>query len=154
MTEILSSHAVRVSDVGETVVVEFGDFSRTLDFVTALELAALIKRGARYARASAGDEGVRRNVAAVLHDAAAAKRKGPHQALPERLLLKEIRVLARGQVVSVHLGRAEIGLPYVAAGKISQWIRIHAKLARNSAGEKAHWSQLVRPETLQGGARA
>jgi hypothetical protein len=58
-------------------------------------------------------------------------------------------VTAKGSVVSVRLGDRCLGLPYVAAPQIAQWLRIRGKLARNAAGEKAHWSDLVRPEVLE-----
>lgn len=147
---MLTPQKVQVSDVGEQVVIEFGDFRRTLDFVTALELAALIKREARYAKASAGDTGWRRTSVAILHDAAAEKARAPRaRALPERLKAKQLDVRAVGEMVMLRVGFIEIGLPYVMAPQVAQWIRVHAKAARNTAGEKAHWSKLVRPELLE-----
>lgn len=147
---MLTRELVKVSDVGEVVVVEFGTFTRSLEFVTALELAALIKREARYAKASAGDDGWRRSSVAILHDANAEKRvTGRRKALPERLKLKDIEVRAIGQIVSVRIGGTKIGLPYTQAPKIAQWIRVHGKAARNAAGEKKHWSKIVRPEVLE-----
>lgn len=144
---MLTRELVKVSDVGELVVIQFGGFKRSLEFVTALELAAMIKREARYAKASAGDDSWRRSSVAVLHDAAAEKRPRAKR-LPERLAAKQIEVRARGQIVNVRIGGTAIGLPYSQAPKIAQWIRVHGKLARNAAGERAHWSRLVNAEVL------
>lgn len=142
---------MKVSDRGELVVLEIGNCAWSIEFVTALELAALIQREARYAKASAGDGSFRHSVAGVLHDASAAKNRATRfrKELPERLAKKNISVLARGQVVHVRIRHTEIGLPYGAASKVAQWIRIHGKIARNAAGETTHWSQLVSRHALE-----
>lgn len=151
MTDLLQKTVVRVSDRGELVVIEIGNLSWSLEFVTALELAALIKREARFAKASAGDDSFRHNVGGVLHDAAAEKKfvSRFRRDLPDRLAMKNVSVKARGQVVHVQIRHTDIGLPYQVAAKVSQWIRIHGKVARNAAGETSHWSKLVRKETLE-----
>lgn len=150
MTELLQKRAVSVENQGELVILKISQVTWTLEFVVALELAAMIKREARYAKACAGDEGVRRHVSGVLHDAA-AEQKRPARAtrLPASLKARDIEVKAEGQVVKVRLGDRSLGLPYVAAPQIAQWLRIRGKMARNAAGEKQHWSKIVRPTVLE-----
>jgi hypothetical protein len=150
LTELLQRTAVKVSDRGELVVLQIAGSSWTLEFATALELAALMKREARAAKASAGDDSFRHNVAGVLHDAAAEKKfvSRFRRVLPERLALKKISVKAKGQIVEVRICAARMGTPYQAAAQIAQWLRLHGKVARNTAGERAHWSRLVRPDSL------
>jgi hypothetical protein len=150
LTKLLQKRAVSVENEGELVILMISGMTWSLDFVVALELAAMMKREARYAKASAGDEGVRRHVAGVLHDAAAErKHSGRAKRLPERLKARNISVNAEGSIVKVRLGTSVLGIPYVAAPQIAQWLRIRGKIARNSAGEKAHWSKLVQPNVLE-----
>jgi hypothetical protein len=147
---MLQRQAVAVMNVGELVVLTIGDFKRSLEFATALELAALMRREARYAKASAGDSAWRHNCAAVLSDLAAESRLQAKRArLPERLNREQISVKAEGQIVRVTFGRTTAGIPYIVAAQIAQWLRLRGKIARNAANESAHWTKLVRPDSLE-----
>jgi hypothetical protein len=52
LTELLQKRAVSVDHQGEVVTLKVSDVTWSFEFVVALELAAMIKREARYAKAS------------------------------------------------------------------------------------------------------
>lgn len=133
-----------VSDRGELVVLEIGSFRVTLEFQVALEVSAMLRREARIVKVAAGHDFHRRNVMGVLRDASAKVRASRwNRELPARLARRQIRVEADALLVNLTIGKATASLPYPDAQKIAQALRVHGKLARNAAGERAHWAQLA-----------
>lgn len=62
----------------------------------------------------------------------------------------KIEVLAEGELVVVKIGGTTLKIQYEDALKISQWIRVRAKEAKNNAGDKSrHWSGLAVLEGLK-----
>lgn len=142
---MLTKHTYRVSDRGELVVLAIGNWSCSLEFAIALGLAAMLKREARYAKASAGLAGWHRHGAmGVLRDLNAPKWKQERwRKLPERLARKHIHVHAVGQLVCVKIGAATIEMPWPDTQKLSQALRVHGRLARNVGGETASWAEIA-----------
>ena len=52
-------------------------------------------------------------------------------------------VKAEGELVVMTLGNVEVKLPYETALLLSQWLRVHAKVAKRTAGDLSrHWSAI------------
>ena len=53
----------------------------------------------------------------------------------------KLAVKAEGDLVVMTLGNVEVKLPYETALLLSQWLRVHAKSAKRTAGDiSRHWS--------------
>ena len=63
---------------------------------------------------------------------------------------QRMSVEARGEMVRLTIGNAHVDMPYETAIQLSQWLRVRGKQARNTAGERAHWSQIVTGEMIAG----
>jgi hypothetical protein len=134
----------KVSDRGELVAFELAGFKASFEFADALGLSALLRREARFAKASTGARGWQNRMHGVLTDAGAPKWKQSRWSrLPDLLRLKKMRAYCEGQIVCLRIGSILIKLPYDAAFELAQAFRVHGKLARNFAGEKAHWVPLA-----------
>lgn len=142
---MLTKHGYAVGNAGELVSLKIGAWSCTLEFAVALFLSALLKREARYAKASAGFDGwYKKSTIGILTDANAPKwRQDRWKKLPERLAKVRIFVKAQGQLVQVRLGEVRIEMPFNEATKLSQHLRVHGRLARNFGGEKADWYKIA-----------
>lgn len=67
---------------------------------------------------------------------------------PDLLTPQRIAVESQGENVLIHVGNSTLTLHYEDALKISQWIRLRAKQAKNRAGDMSrHWSAIG---TLEG----
>ncbi len=139
-----------VQDKGELVVFKLGNLEFSFEFQVALEISAMLRREARYAKLTAGFDAKKRTVMGVLEDAAAPKKRESRwrKALPERLKARQIIIEAVGTVVKARFGRTIANFDFRGAFQISQALRVHGKLARNAAGEKANWADLVKDRVL------
>jgi hypothetical protein len=64
---------------------------------------------------------------------------------------EEVAVLDVGEHVEFRIGNSTLTFHYEDALKISQMIRVHAKHAKNRAGDQSrHWSALAMLEDLKG----
>lgn len=54
---------------------------------------------------------------------------------------QRISVEARGDMVRLSIGNADIDMPYETAIQLSQWLRVRGKEAKKTAGDMSrHWS--------------
>lgn len=146
----LQRHAVRVSSVGEHVLLQIGSSSWRMHYLTALALSYAMRKTAQAVKMACGDTSRYTSVTGVLHDA----EKGPDFGQPfnpgglfnvNKDLIRMDQVGARGQgsVVMTKLGSSEAGIPYADAFTISQWIRLRAKESKRRAGDARHWSGII-----------
>ncbi len=144
---------VEVSCLGELVILRFGQVRYSIEFPLALKIAVVMKHEARMAKLSSGDESVLRICSGILHDASAPKpkRKRFMDKLPEMLHAQNVDVEARGQLVALSFGSSTREMHHRDASRLAQWIRLHGKLARDNAGEHAHWTKIATPEKYQTG---
>lgn len=57
---------------------------------------------------------------------------------------QRMSVEARGDLVRLTIGNAEIDMPYETAIQLSQWLRVRGKEAKRSAGDMSrHWSAIA-----------
>lgn len=62
---------------------------------------------------------------------------------PPLLTQQRVSVRAENDLVVLAVGNAEMKMPYEAAFKLSQWLRVRAKEAKKSAGDMSrHWSSI------------
>jgi len=140
---LLQKQGYVIAAKGELVVVAIASFSCTLEFQDAIGLSAMIRREARYAKASSGDRSRLHSSIGILSDAAAQKwRQARWRKLPEQLKLKKLFVRHAGAMVTINIGRQGMTMPYNAAFEIAQQLRVYGKLARNHANEKAGWQRI------------
>lgn len=140
---MLLKQGYQVSDRGELVKFELAGLARSLEFVTALQLSAMLRREARFAKAASGNRGYLARMHGVLTNAEAPRWKQARWGkLPELLKMKNLSVSHEGALVCLQIGNTVAKLPYDNAFEISQALRVHGKLARNFAGEKAGWQKL------------
>lgn len=60
---------------------------------------------------------------------------------PKLLTQTSVEVRAEHDLVVLKVGNAEMKMPYEAAFKLSQWLRVRAKGAKKNAGDTGrHWS--------------
>lgn len=137
---MLQQKLVDVSCRGELVILAIGNIVHSVEFDMALRMSAAMLASARIAKAAAGDLARKRRCGGTLTDASAEKSPPPRfgQELPARL--KGFDVYPSGTIVNLQLGSNVFGIPYDAALTISQWLRLRGKEARNTAGERGHWS--------------
>lgn len=141
---ILQRTDYRVSDHGELVVLCLGNFRRSMEFQVALQFSALLRAEAKVAKFHSGHDFVRRNMAGILTNATPLRRLSRwRKALPERLSKHRIAAHAEGQLVAFTIAETTARMPYADAQKLAQALRLHGKLARNAAGERANWAELV-----------
>ena len=143
---MLTQQTIHVASVGESVALQIGNWRRAMKYDVALLLSWWMQKHAREARKWAGD-GPQLRVCGVLHDAERPNADQPFNPLRVRLvvpdLLKtgQISVRRDGELVAVAFGADEVRLPYKAALKIAQWLRMRAKESKRRAGDVArHWS--------------
>lgn len=56
---------------------------------------------------------------------------------------QRISVDARGELVRLSIGNADIDMPYETAIQLSQWLRVRGKQAKKAAGDMSrHWSAI------------
>ena len=67
------------------------------------------------------------------------------------LLSKQrISVVARGDMVRLSIGNADIDMPYETAIQLSQWLRVRGKEAKRQAGDMSrHWSAVASLDGLR-----
>lgn len=64
---------------------------------------------------------------------------------------QRIAVEARGDMVRLSIGNADIDMPYEAAIQLSQWLRVRGKEAKRAAGDMSrHWSVVAVIDGLKG----
>lgn len=57
---------------------------------------------------------------------------------------QRIAVEARGEMVRLSIGNADIDMPYETAIQLSQWLRVRGKEAKRNAGDMSrHWSAIA-----------
>jgi hypothetical protein len=57
---------------------------------------------------------------------------------------QKISVEARGELVRLSIGNADIDMPYETAIQLSQWLRVRGKEAKRQAGDMSrHWSVIA-----------
>lgn len=57
---------------------------------------------------------------------------------------QRISVEARGDLVRLSIGGADIDMPYETAIQLSQWLRVRGKEAKRAAGDMSrHWSAIA-----------
>ena len=57
---------------------------------------------------------------------------------------QRISVQARGDMVRLSIGNADIDMPYETAIQLSQWLRVRGKEAKRQAGDMSrHWSAIA-----------
>ena len=57
---------------------------------------------------------------------------------------QRISVSARGDMVRLSIGNADIDMPYETAIQLSQWLRVRGKEAKRQAGDMSrHWSAIA-----------
>jgi len=56
---------------------------------------------------------------------------------------QRMSVEARGDMVRLSIGNADIDMPYETAIQLSQWLRVRGKEAKRRAGDMSrHWSAI------------
>jgi hypothetical protein len=147
---ILTQQKVEVDCIGELVVLSVGNVERSMEFHTAIRVAAEMREAARLIKRQCNDQSRRYRTAGSLHDASAPRLPVSkfNRTLPERVKDKDIDAGTDGFQVVLRVQNTYMAMPYDAALTISQWIRVRGKEARNHAGEAAHWSQFA-TETAQ-----
>lgn len=64
--------------------------------------------------------------------------------MPSLLTQQRLEVSTDGEMVAIQIGSSTLKLHYEDALKISQWIRVRAKEAKNKAGDRSrHWSAIA-----------
>ncbi len=64
---------------------------------------------------------------------------------------QRISVEARGDLVRLSVGNADIDMPYETAIQLSQWLRVRGKEAKRRAGDMSrHWSAVAILDGLRG----
>lgn len=64
---------------------------------------------------------------------------------------QHISVQARGDLVRLSIGNADIDMPYETAIQLSQWLRVRGKEAKRQAGDMSrHWSAIAILDGLRG----
>lgn len=141
---------VDVASIGEDVRLAMGNCAWLMGYEAAFSLSSQMRRRANEARAAMGDTSRIWGVAGTMHDA----ERGPDADQPftpgkvypvarERLDIDQVGARCDGSMVAVKIGATEAKMPYVAALKISQWIRLRAKESKRRSGDVArHWSQV------------
>lgn len=152
---------VEVRSVGEDVVLAIGTWNRRLYFETAILLAAWLDECARDAKAWTGNKHRLLRGHGTLHDASnprwinVGQPFDPSRVFPvNRDLLKkeQIEVRQEGGTVVLTAGTAEASIPYEAALRISQWIRVRARESKTRAGDTTrHWSDITKEHEEQYG---
>jgi hypothetical protein len=57
---------------------------------------------------------------------------------------QRISVEARGDLVRLSVGNADLDMPYETALQLSQWLRVRGKEAKRRAGDMSrHWSAIA-----------
>lgn len=57
---------------------------------------------------------------------------------------QRMSVEARGDLVRLSIGNADIDMPYETAIQLSQWLRVRGKEAKRQAGDMSrHWSAIA-----------
>lgn len=141
---------LQVASIGEDVSIAMGNCAWLMGYEAALAISAQMRRRANDARCAAGDTSHVWGVAGTMHDA----ERGPDADQPftpgrvypvarERLKVNQVGARCDGTLVAVKFGSTEATMPYAAAMRISQWIRLRAKESKRRAGDVArHWSQV------------
>jgi len=63
---------------------------------------------------------------------------------------QRMSVEARGDMVRLSIGNADIDMPYETAIQLSQWLRVRGKEAKRQAGDMSrHWSVIGMIEGLR-----
>lgn len=146
MTNIAKPTEVKVSRDGELVLLNIGDIKFSIEFDLALRISSALLVEGRIARKI--QQGVncfpRVRTSGLLVDLnAIKKRRSRFQKLAERLKYKDIEVKNAGANVSLRFAKIKMDLPWNAALSIAQWLRIHAKMARNESGSMEQWSKIA-----------
>lgn len=137
---------VKVHDEGETVTLDLNGVKIDMHYEHAFDLS-------HYMRVEAGrlklNEGYGRTIRSlgILTDASAKpKRLAPRPVGPSIHSKKKLQtwsredVWAEGELVAVRIDHHTIRLGVEPALRISQHLRLHAKMCRNRAGDVRHWS--------------
>lgn len=63
---------------------------------------------------------------------------------------QRMAVEARGELVRLSIGNADIDMPYETALQLSQWLRVRGKQAKRQAGDMSrHWSAIALLDTVR-----
>jgi hypothetical protein len=154
MSHLLTAHRIAVHTRGEIVVLELGNHHVSMEFVLALQLAAVLRHEARVIAKTLGLR-FRATAVGTLHDTSAPKpkRKRFIEKLPEMLCKRGLSVYGASTLVVLKANGLAAGLPFEVANTLAQWLRVHGKEAKRNAGEFAHWSRIAKPEAIAAGAR-
>lgn len=152
---------VEVKSIGEDVIIAIGTWNRSLHFETAVLLASWLDECARDAKEWSGNRHHWLRGVGTLHDASdhrwinAGQPFTPGKVYPvNRDLLKKADISVRqvGGTVELTAGTAMATIPYEAALRIAQWIRLRAKESQTRAGDVTrHWSQITKQHEAQHG---
>lgn len=147
MSALFQQQRIAVTSVGENVVLEIGNWRRSMHYEVALLLSWWMHKHSRAARRWAGNGGFAMKACAVLTDAGKPDAGQPftpgrvHPLNRDLLTLAQISVRQEGDAVAVKFGADEAKLPYKAALTISQWVRMRAKESKRRVGDTLRpWS--------------
>lgn len=142
-----------VSHEGELVGLAFGATKFTMEFDLALRVSAMLMVEGRIARRIVlGVNATRfpslRSMGVLTDLNAVKKRQGRWNKLAERLKSQDVSVANNGKVVRLCYGAIRIDMPWDAALSIAQHLRIHGRIAKSNAGEKASWDKIAGIQSL------
>lgn len=140
----LLKQGVAVTNSGENVILQIGNTPITFHYEQALVLSRLIRSAAQQIRALKGGIRTVRSLAAVTEPEAytpmaTGQSIGIH--VKEKMhVVNDNTVSINNSLVSVRISNHTFSTHYRNALKLSQWLRVRAKQARNTAGDIRHWS--------------
>jgi hypothetical protein len=146
---VLQRVQVSVVSEGEHVVLSMNSSRWRLHYEAALVFSADMRTAARVCKRFAGDVSRAYGVLGTLHDAEkpdAGQPFTPGKVYPvaREVLKSRIPVSSVGTMVVAKLGNEEATMPYRAAQRIGQWVRLRAKEAKRRAGDTSrHWGAIA-----------
>jgi hypothetical protein len=140
---------VEVSSKGESVILRIGNVDLAMHYEHAFDVSRWIREEAAICKRATGRSKMVRTLG-IMTDANA---KLKPLSLPSSGVAIHVKdkqrswkrsdVVAQGRLVLIKIGNTTISLHFESALKISQWIRLRAKEARNRAGDIRHWSEIA-----------
>lgn len=149
---LLTKGNLSVTSSGEDVFLNLGNQKLPMHYEHAMDISRWVRIEAGRIKSNLGLERTTRSLG-ILHDASAKpKRLAPRPRGPSIHIKRATYswdrrdVYPNGRLVCIKVGPHVLSLPFRTALKVSQWIRVRAKEARNTAGDTRHWSEIGKVE--------
>lgn len=148
---LLTKQNLEVAAKGELVLLTVGNSTVSMHYTQALNLSTWVRTMARRAKRVAGRGSSIRSLGRITDLSAPTPKPLPNyrgttaaiHVVPSLLTFQEHNVRLLGRLVQVDLGSNQMEIHYQTALKLSQWLRVRAKEARNTAGDTRHWADIV-----------